>query len=308
MKECFIAFRRVLASSREEASDPKKRTSKMIVNIDGEFVQEGTLAVSDGAVLFGDTLFETLLARGGEIRLLSDHLDRIEFSAALLDFPFDRERAADALRAVAQRLRTPASRLRLTLTRGEYEGLYFPLPERSRLIATAVPYTEPTDQERRDGVRCAIAPNRRVNPLSHLPQMKRGNYVDCLYAAAHARSLGFREALFVDEQGRLLEGATTNVFLIQNGTLITPPCGDIVLPGIMRRQVLRAVARLKVPVFEKQILLPKLYGADEVFLTSSLVGVLPVAAVGDQPLYRGDLGLMLLEEIERFCNAQRQTP
>ncbi|NIQ95771.1 MAG: aminotransferase, partial [Desulfuromonadales bacterium] len=76
--------------------------------------------------------------------------------------------------------------------------------------------------KRRQGVACCLAPNRRVNPLSHLPQMKRGNYADCLYAARHARSLGCREALFLDEKHGLLEGATSNLFVVKNGVLRTP--------------------------------------------------------------------------------------
>ncbi len=280
----------------------------MIVNIDGEFVREAAVPVTDGAFLFGDSLFETLLARGGKIRLLSDHLDRMEFSAALLDFPFDRARAETILHDVAKRLSAPSSRVRLTLTRGEFEGLSFPAAERARIVVTAIPYTEPTDQERMEGVRCVLAPNRRVNPLSHLPQMKRGNYADCLYAAAHARSLGAREALFVDERGQILEGAMTNLFVVQDGVLFTPPCGEIVLPGVMRRQVLRAAARLKIPLREKEIFLPRLYEADELFLTSALSGILPVAAVKDHPCRRGGLGLELLKEIERFCAKDGQMP
>ncbi len=280
----------------------------MIVNIDGEFVTKAAVPVTDGAFLFGDSLFETLLARQGRIRFLADHLDRIEFSAALLDFPFDRTRAESALIAVAQRLGAPSARLRMTLTRGDFDALALPPPARLRTVVTAAPFAEPTARERSDGVRCTLAPNRRVNPLSHLPQMKRGNYADCLYAAAYARSAGAREALFIDETGNLLEGATTNLFVVRDGVLFTPPSGDLVLPGIMRRQVLRAAGRLRLPVRERQIRLTKLSDADEVFLTNTLVGLLPVAAVDKRSCRRGELWMRLLEEIERTAAAEPQMP
>ena len=270
----------------------------MIISIDGQIDENASIHVTDGAFLFGDTLFETMLARGGRIRFVSDHLDRIEFSAALLEFPFDRRKAEEELRAVTDRLTAPASRLRLTLTRGNFGGLAFPAPERARRIITAAPYTEPTEADRAAGVRCVLAPNRRVNPLSHLPQMKGGNYADCLYAADHARRLGARESLFVAE-GRVLEGATTNLFLLRDGILVTPPAGDLVLPGILRRQLKKAAARLAIPCREREILLPELYEAEEAFLTNALIGVLPVAAVENRTLSRGPIGLKLLAQVEQ---------
>lgn len=271
----------------------------MITCVDGKICEDAAFAVNDGAVLFGDTLFETLLARGTTVRFVSDHLDRMEFSAALLDFPFDRGKAEASIEAVARRLEAPASRLRLTLTRGPFDALAFPPPERGRLLVTALPYPEPTPAEREAGARCVLAPNRRVNPLSHLPQMKRGNWADCLYAADHARRSGAREALFVAEDGRVLEGATSNLFLIRDGALVTPTAGDLVLPGVLRRRLLRAAARLQIPVRERHVLLPELYAAEEAFLTNALIGVLPVAAIGETPLSQGPLALELLAEVER---------
>lgn len=271
----------------------------MIIHVDGGLTAGSEIPVNEGSFLFGDTLFETLLARGERLRFASDHLDRMEFSASLLEFPFDRRKAEEALQAVAGRLSTPSSRLRLTLTRGGFDGLFFPPPERARQILTAAPYCEPTDSERKAGVACVLAPNRRVNPLSHLPQMKRGNYADCLYAADHARRLGAREALFITEDGRVIEGATTNLFLLRDGILVTPPAGDLVLPGILRRQVIKAAARLAIPCREREILLPEVYEAEEAFLTNALIGVLPVATVENRPLSRGPLGLKLLAQVEQ---------
>lgn len=263
----------------------------MIVNIDGSFIapREACLPLDDGAVLFGDTLFETLKACGGRIRFLEEHLDRIELAARLLAFPFARQAVREALLATAQRLPAPVARLRLTLTRGAFTGIALPPAAQGRFFILARPYAEPTAEERVAGAACVVAPNRRVNPLSHLPQMKRGNYADCLYAADFARRRGAREALFVSMEGCVLEGATSNLFALRDGVLVTPPAGELVLAGIMRRQVLRAAERLGLRTEERDLPLEELYAADEVFLCNSLIDLLPVGRLEERPLRRGPL-------------------
>lgn len=275
----------------------------MVANIDGLFIDsaEACLPIDDGAVLFGDTLFETLKARDGRIRFLEEHLDRIELAARLLSFPFERRRIREALIASELRFAAPVARIRLTLTRGSFAGLQLPPPSQGRFFILAKQYDEPSESELTAGVSCVIAPNRRVNPLSHLPQMKRGNYADCLYAADFARRHGAREALFVSDDRHVLEGATSNLFMSSDGSLVTPPAGELVLAGIMRRQVLRAAERVGLPVQERDIPLDELFSADEVFLTNSLIDLLPIARIDARPLRRGSLAEQLRNEIERMA-------
>jgi branched-chain amino acid aminotransferase len=278
----------------------------MIININGEFIglEQAAVPVNDGAFLYGDSLFETMQARESRIRFLQEHLDRLELSARLLAFPFVRSRVREALDATAVRLRSPVSRLRLTLTRGDFSGPRFPEGP-GRFVIQAQPHAGPTEAERAAGATCVLAPNRRVNPLSHLPQMKRGNYADCLYALDHARRSGAREALFVTPGGAVLEGATSNLFLVRNGTLLTPPTGDLVLAGVMRRQVLDAAARLGIPVWETEVTLSDLAGADEVFLTNALIDLLPVARVEGRDVAKGDRAEILRREVDRIASLEK---
>jgi branched-chain amino acid aminotransferase len=271
----------------------------MILNLDGEFVDpdRAGLPINDGAVLFGDTLFETLKAKDGRIRFLDDHLDRLQLSARLLDFPLDADRIRRALQDTAARLAAPVVRLRLTVSRGSFKGLDFPPPGKSHFFISAAGYREPDREERQQGARCLFAPNRRVNPLSHLPQMKRGNYADCLYAARFARSRGAREALFVTDDRQVLEGATSNLFILQDGALATPPAGELVLAGVLRRRVLQAAAYLGLSVAEQAISIDELFAADEAFLTNALIDILPISAVEGHPIRRGPRAERLLEAL-----------
>lgn len=272
----------------------------MLVCLNGKFIphEDAQLPISDGAMLFGDTLFETLKAHGSKILLQDEHLDRLVLSAKLLDFPCNRPRIENSLQQLANALSTPSSRLRLTLGRGQHNGLPFPNPDASWFLLTATAYTEPGDVEREAGAACVVAPNRRVNPLSHLPQMKRGNYADCLYAANFARSKNAREALFVDPDGTLLEGSTSNLFALLDGKLITPPLGQEVLAGVMRRQVINAATELGLLVAERPLQRDQLLHAEEAFLCNSLIDILPIASLDSQAIARGRYWQKILKTLK----------
>lgn len=272
----------------------------MIVNLDGRFVspEQAGLPCDDGAILFGDTLFETIKVRDGRVLLIEAHLDRLQMSAALLDFPCERDAVRTALQETAARCPWPTARIRLTLSRGRCQGLPAPPLENARMLITAVAYIEPDRNERSTGVACVFAPNRRVNPLSHLPQMKRGNYADCLYAARHARARGAREALFRNDNGSILEGATSNIFMVKGNSLITPEAGELVLAGVMRRQVLQAAENLGMKTEERPISCDELYAADEVFLTNALIEVLPVCRIEAEPLKMGPVAETLRQRLD----------
>ena len=261
----------------------------MIVCLNGDFIphEDATIPIRDGGFLFGDTLFETLKGKNQEILLKTRHLDRLEESARRLGFPCDRDTIETSLEQLAASLTTPTTRIRLTLSRGDFSGLAWPTAKQSRFLITAREHTELTNEERQIGATCIIAPNQRTNPVNHLPQMKRGNFADCLYAANYAHQSNAGEALFVDPQQNVLEGSTTNIFAIIDNRLVTPPVGNLILDGIMRQQVIKTAAELGILVAERNLPIAELYHADEVFLTNSLIDILPVASINGKAVSRG---------------------
>ncbi len=271
----------------------------MIVCLNGTFIphEDARVPINDGGFLFGDTLFETLKAHEQKILLKTRHLDRLEQSAQLLNFPCDRQKIESSLRQMAAALKYPTSRIRLTLSRGGFQGLSWPTTEQSWFLITAVEYQEPTDAERQSGAACIITPNQRINPVSHLPQMKRGNYADCLYAANYARQSGAREALFIDHNQNILEASTSNLFAIIDDKLITPPTGTLVLDGIIRRQVIAAAAELGISVVERELSLTELLQAQEAFLTNSLIDIFPILSIDGQTVSRGDYWKSILKTL-----------
>lgn len=274
----------------------------IIMNHNGNFIDENNQAPFRGsAYLFGDSLFETMKVRDGKVLFLQEHLDRLTAGALLLGIPCSRRKLEAALLATLERSTSPVIRLRLTLARAPMSGLRFGKGQAAEFVITSQPYSEISETERQAGATCLTAPNQRVNPRSHLPQLKHGNYADCLYAWNYAQDNGAQEALFCTPDGYLLEGATSNLFIRQGNTLITPPLENLVLSGIMRSQVLRAASELGLVAKEEPITRQDLLNADEAFLSNSLIEVCPVAWWDDQHLKRGGVWKALLQQLMIFA-------
>lgn len=260
----------------------------MLTTVNGKLTtgHNGQVAVDDSGFLYGDSLFETLRADGQTLWWVDDHLQRLSQSCRQCAIPFDRPMAEHGLEEIRQRIDWPTTRIRLTVSRGGPDDI--PLQ-----VITARPYQAPTHQNYLHGVSCVYAANRRVNVVSHLPQMKRGNYADCLYAARQARAAGAFEALFRAADGYLLEGAISNLFVLLDGILLTPPAGELVLAGIARRRVMKAAEEMGMPVLVHSLPEELLNNASEVMLSNSLFGLLPVRQIAGQALRTGPLAAEL---------------
>lgn len=259
--------------------------------------EEALLHVNDGGFLFGDSLFETLKANYQQLILADRHLDRLAESARQLDFPCERQALEDALHQLAELLEAPISRVRLTISRGPQKGLAWPENTPGHSLITAVPYQEPDQGLCSQGISCIAAPNQRVNPFHPLPQLKHGNYADCLYAYNRARQAGADEALFMTNDGLVLEATTANIFALIEDRLVSPPPGHLVLDGIMRREVVKTAEQLGIPTVERDLRRQELLTAQEVFLTNSLIDILPVASFDSHSLSRGQCWSTLLKTL-----------
>jgi len=119
-----------------------------------------------------------------------------------------------------------------------------------------------------------------------------------------AASSGWGEALFLNCSGNLAEGSVSNVFLVRDGRVITPESGSGLLPGITRRRVIDACASLKIPLEERVVGPGRLYGAGEIFLTNSLMGVMPLTRLENTPVGNGvpgEITRLVAQEMERLA-------
>lgn len=246
------------------------------------------VSVFDVGFRSGEGIFETLRVYGERPFRLDAHLDRAEDGAAALGFdlgPRDRTRDAclSTARANAGRLGAE-SVLRLTATPGPIapDSPFPGTPSgEPTLVVTSHPLRVPPDLYDR-GVRAVTVPWRR-----ELPRVKTVSYVASAVARRHAREQGADDALFTDAAGAcVLEGAASNLFVVVDGHLLTPPAEDV-LAGVTRAVVLEAAAEEGIEVEERHVRLDELHGCDEAFLTATTREVVPLVAVDDRTLGTG---------------------
>jgi branched-chain amino acid aminotransferase len=261
------------------------------VYINGQVVrpEAATVSVLDRGFLFGDSVYETLACFDGRPVFLGEHLDRLERSAQhlYLDLPA-RALIETAIRQTVAATGEMAVRVRIMVTRGAGTIDLDPRTATNpSLIVIAQPLGAPTDEVLEKGVAVALAKASRVSATGVSPKVKSGNYLGSVLAIAEARQKfpTANEALMCSTNGSLAEGATSNVFLVEEGVLSTPAIDVGILDGVTRTKVLALARAQDLPTREESFLAPdRLHSADEVFLTSAVRGILPVTSVDGQPV------------------------
>jgi branched-subunit amino acid aminotransferase/4-amino-4-deoxychorismate lyase len=243
--------------------------------VEGRIVADDALRISvlDRTFEHGLGLFETLRTWNGWPSLLPRHLDRLKRSAEQLRIPLDPDHlpTADAVRdLMAADGREDDAMLRITLSGGLSEASGATLWMRSSPL---LPF--------------ASASGLRLGPVGParddvLAGYKGLNYWSNRLLHEMSRAEGFDECLTIDAAGTVREGSRTNIFLVVDGELITPPSDGRIVPGIMRGVVIERAARLGIAVEESGLNLfdPK-SEPEEVFLTNAVRGVVPVGSWGD---------------------------
>lgn len=266
--------------------------SGRVVMIDGVIVppEAARVSVYDRGFLFGDAVFEVLRTYAGVPFALDEHLARLRRSTArvALSLPVaEGTIRAEVERAVAES-RNMESYVRIVVTRGSGPLSLDPDTARDPLRVVLVePLTPPGREAYANGIAAVTVRTRRTVDETSAVGAKVTNYLANLLAVREAKARGAAEALIVDALGKVVEGATSNVFVVKAGRATTPPESAGILPGITRAHILVAAAGLGSAVEERELMPDDLYEADEVFITSSIREVLPVVAVDDRRVGSG---------------------
>jgi branched-chain amino acid aminotransferase len=265
------------------------------VSINGKIVPpaNATISVFDRGFLYGDSVFETIRTYAGKPFALQKHLERLERSAALvfIELPVPQAvlvREVDELVAAAG---NDESYVRVMVSRGQGElGLDPALAGVSNRVMVAAPLQSPSQAVYDSGVKVVTFRTQRATD-----------------AMREAKKVGAVEALIVDAKGRIIEGATSNVFWVQDGSLFTPPVEVGILAGITRAYVLEVAKALELPVRQVAPKQRELLKADEVFISSSIRELLPVVEVDGKTIGTGKPGPItqrLHAEFRRFVRAE----
>ncbi len=274
------------------------------VLIDDGIFDETTASISvfDRGFLYGDSVYEVTRTAAGRPVDLERHLVRLERSAAAILLPTPpRPQVIAAVDRTLAAAGNADSYIRIIVTRGSGEiGLDPALAVAPRLIVIVRPLHLPPPELYRDGCAVALVGVRRNLRRAVDPAVKSGNYLNNILALAEAKRGGAHEAIMCNAEGHVVEGSTSNVFVVKGGVVRTPVLEDGLLDGITRGRVIELCAAAGFPVEETHLLPGDLGGADEAFLTSSIRGVLPITRVDGAPVGSGRPGPVTRELMRRY--------
>ncbi len=270
----------------------------MIVFLNGNYLpaDEARISLFDGGYLYGDGMFETVRLYAGRPFDLDGHLARLAGNVAALDYAWRPEPAvfAEVIAELARRngLAGADARCRITVSRGGSHHDPLPLDRHAELSPTVSVYVVPLDpalarwQSEGVGVLTMSAGFSR----GAFPQLKTLNYLTTVTALRLAHADGCHEALLLDADGQVLEGATSNIFLVRDGGLATPPLELGLLAGRTRGILLAAAAEAGLPSREVPFTPAEITAADEAFLCGSVKEIVPIVQVDGKSVGDGTLG------------------
>lgn len=264
---------------------------------DGKLVPTGDAKVSvrTHALHYGTAVFEGIRAYSHRNELyvfrLQEHTDRLLKSAHMLhlELPFTADRISTGILDLLRKnqFRTNVY-IRPIAFVGE-GGINLDFRRHPKHVAVfAYPFASYFE---RSGLRVCISSWRRVSQSSMIPRAKAAaNYLNSSIATIEAKLAGYDEALLLDEEGRVSEGAGENLFIVEDNVLSTPPTYSAILEGITRQTVLTLATEMGLKIWERPIDRSELYSADEVFLTGTATEIEAVLEIDGRKISGGHPG------------------
>jgi branched-chain amino acid aminotransferase len=281
--------------------------------LNGELVPaaDAKISVFDRGILLGDGVYETLRVHHRRIFRWSEHRSRLErsLSAAGIVLPYPTAALEEAIGACVGANHLPDARVRITMTRGEGDPGFDLMPGTlPNTIIAASPW-RPVPRERYDaGVAAITATIRQTGSDSLDPALKSISRIHLVLARMEATRLGAQEAILLGSDGMAREGTASNLFIVKDGRLVTPAVESGILEGVTRAIVLEQARRSGMAWAEGAISQADLQSAEEIFLTNTSWGALPVGLLDAKPVGLGKAGMVaremgrrITELVEREC-------
>src|SRR3989440_249635 len=280
-----------------------RETEKIWMN--GELVDWGDAKIHVGAhgLHYGSGVFEGIRAyetpKGSAVFRLTDHLQRLHNSARLLymELPY----SVDELRAASFELigvnGLPECYLRPIAFYGYGELGVSAAGNPVDVVIMSWPWAAYLGTESlKTGIRAKISSWQRVGP-NVIPHASKatGVYVNSMLAVTEANRAGYDEAILLTGDGFIADGSGENVFVVRDGTIVTPDLSTSILPGITRDTVIQIAQDLGYTVIEKNLIRSDLFIADEVFMTGTAAEVTPLRSIDDVEIGAGPITLEIQE-------------
>ncbi len=266
-----------------------------IAYVNGEYVpqSEAKLSIFDHGILYGDGVYDTYCAWNGYIFKLDEHIDRLYKSihAFQIDMPLSRDDLKNITIKVVETNGDKNQYIKCLVTRGVGpRPLLAPVDCKTSVVVFSRPYmwmTKPGEEEKSETAR--ITSIRRIPPQCLDPKAKNLNYANFVLAKMEALNAGADEAIMLDIHGFVNESPGYNIFVVKQGKLYTPPPENILM-GVTRETVFEIGESEGIEVIEERMIPYDLYNADEVFLSSTAGGVIPIAEIDGRKISSGKPG------------------
>ncbi len=275
----------------------------LVVFMNGRYVpiEDAKISLFDTGFYNSHCVYDTTSAWNGYIFRLDDHLERFYRSLSVVQIRIPHDRA-DFKRIVIETVRRCNLReayIQMIATRGE--AVRPATPTEPTVIVYAVPYIWLAPPEKRDeGLRVKIASHRAMPAQCLDPKVKNFSRLNFTLASLEGRAATVDSVILLDVNGYVTEGPGFNVFIVRQGKLFTPAEG--ILEGITRDTVFELAAGLDARCIEASLTVADLYSADEMFLTSTAGGIIPIVEVDGRVLGSGKPGAISTS----ICNAYWQ--
>ena len=274
------------------------------VYANGDFVpqDQAVTSIYDHGFLYGDGVFEGIRAYNGRVFRLDEHIDRLYDSAMaiMLDIPLSKDEMKQAILETIRVNDLVDAYIRPIVSRGIGDlGLdprKCPVPN---VFIICQPWGAMYGDLYDKGLSAVTVTVRRNAPESLSPNIKSLNYLNNILAKIEANQKGGDEAIILDVRGNISEGSGDNIFLIKNGTILTPQVMNN-LRGITRAAAIKIAQDLGYPLLETDLGLFDLYTADEVFVTGTAAEIAPITTVDGRPVGDGSVGTITKELMQRF--------
>lgn len=291
----------------------------------GEIIDwdDARVHIMSHVIHYGSSVFEGIrcynTTQGSAVFRLPEHIQRLMNSAKIyrMDAKFDRDQIIAATIELIRQSGLDECYIRPVIFRGLDEsnpsfGVNpFPAPIET-YIATWQWGKYLGEEALENGIDVCVSSWTRITSNSMPAMAKAGaNYMNSQLIKMEALLGGFSEGIALDDRGMVSEGSGENIFLVNNGKLITPPLGASILPGITRDSVLQIARELGIEVVEAQIQRAALYLADEVFFTGTAAEITPIRSVDRITVGAGKRGPITAKLQEEFFNvilAKRPAP
>jgi branched-chain amino acid aminotransferase len=260
--------------------------------VDGNYVpaDQAVIPVDDLAIVRGIGVFDLLRTYNGKPYFLKEHVQRLYHSALEinLDLPWSQEQICRIVQETLDRNTLDEANARIIVTGGSSSDFMIPKGN-PRLLVLVTPLPKLPRWWQSKGVKVITIQDNR-----NFPGAKSIDYLPATIALRKAEKEDAIEALYLDNEGRVLEGTTSNYFVFINDKLVTPGRG--ILSGITRKVVL-GISRAHFATEIRDVYIDELLSAQEVFITGTNKGLVPVIRIDDATIGNGRPGSRTLEVI-----------